>query len=585
MVTIFNYTKTDARAGLPWLQRSTAVEQPSPWRSVLGRRRLLQHGTVGAAALGLAACSSKSNNNNGTSATQPASSAVAGGSPAAVRAVSPAAVSGVSGAVTAAAGQKAKSGGTLRYVIASDITPKTIPHTVSPTNDILYSCIYDTLIRYKTDVLEATPQLADSWEFNADKTQLTFHLHKGVLFHSGKPLTSAAVKWNIERVGDPALGSQLLNFSKWVVKSETPDDTTLVLTFDQPRPSMLDMFENLFIAEPESIQGTIDGKTFIGTGPFTFKDWQPGDHYSFVKNPAYFRPGLPYLDAVEVKIVPDTQAQLITVQSGAAEIAENAEPRDARSLQSDKKYQVIVPTQWVGLWYVGVDVKAQGLGDKRVRQAIGFAIDRKRMVDTVLFGFGEPTVLPWQKNSPAFDPAFADAFSYDLTKAKQLLNAAGVSSLDLSYIVSNAYLPTHGIAQVLQDDLSKIGIKADINKLDHPQYLPKLTGGKMNGIWSGTVGFMHMTPSTLFVQSFPYRVPNSSNFDTPEYRSLIDASLNTPEAGVKDVYHRLDQMLVDEAFMLPITPTVSPRIAAASVRDYLFSRSARVVIEAMWLAK
>ncbi|HZQ36193.1 MAG TPA: ABC transporter substrate-binding protein [Dehalococcoidia bacterium] len=540
---------------------------------------------AGAGCFALAACGGANNHRTAAPATGAASRAAGSAAPS-PRSGSPVAgPGGVSGAATAAAGQKPRTGGTLHAAIASDITPKTLPHTVSPTNDILSMCVYDTLIRYQTDQLIATPELAESWEFNADKSQLSFHLKKGVTFHNGKPLTAAAVQWNIQRVGQPEVGSQLLNFAKWVTKAETPDDTTLTLTFDQPRPSIMDMFESLFIVEPDSIQDTMDGKRFVGTGPFTFKEWQPGDHYSFTKNASYFKAGQPYLDGIESKIIPDAQTQLINVQSGTADIAFNVALNDAKQLQSDKKYQVIVPNQWTGLWYVGIDVKAAGLGDRRVRQAIAYAMDRKRMVDTALFGFGQVTVLPWAKNSPAYDPALAGAYTYDLAKAKQLLAAAGAASLDLSYTVSNAYPSTHPIAEILQGDLNSIGVKTEITRLDHPVYLPKLTGGKMNGLWSGVVGFMYMSPSTLFVQSFPYRVPNSSNFDSPEYRQLIAQTLSAPEAQLPNVYHQLNQLLIDEAFMLPITPSSTPAVANGALRDWLLSRSSRPVLEAVWLNK
>lgn len=558
-------------------------------RARLSRRRLLSRGgafAAGAGAFALAACGGSNNNKTAQpAAPTSAGASAAAGSPAARAGTPTVGPGGVSGAATSAAGQKPRSGGTLRAAIASDITPKTLPHTVSPTNDILSTCVYDTLIRYQTDQLIATPELAESWEFNGDRSQLTFHLKKGVTFHNGKPLTAAAVQWNIQRVGQPEVGSQLLNFAKWVTKAETPDDTTLTLTFDQPRPSIMDMFESLFIVEPDSIQDTMDGKRFVGTGPFTFKEWQPGDRYSFTKNANYFKAGQPYLDGVETKIIPDAQTQLITVQSNAADIAFNVALNDAKQLQSDKKYQVIVPNQWTGLWYVGIDVKTTGLGDKRVRQAIAYAMDRKRMVDTALFGFGEVTVLPWAKNSPAYDASLAGAYTYDLTKAKQMLAAAGAGALDLSYIVSNAYPSTHPIAEILQGDLNSIGVKTEINKLDHPVYLPKLTGGKMNGLWSGVVGFMYMSPSTLFVQSFPYRVPNASNFDSPDYRQLITQTLTGTDAQLKDVYHQLNQLLIDEAFMLPITPTSTPVVASGALRDWLLTRSSRPVLEGVWLSK
>jgi peptide/nickel transport system substrate-binding protein len=106
------------------------------------------------------------------------------------------------------------------------------------------------------------------------------------------------------------------------------------------------MFENLLMADHETYQDSIDGKQFVGTGPFKFKEWVPGNQYTLVRNPDYRLPNRPYLDEVNIKIVPDKQTQLINLQTGTADIATNLEARDLKSLASDSKYQVIVSPTW-----------------------------------------------------------------------------------------------------------------------------------------------------------------------------------------------------------------------------------------------
>ena len=556
------------------------------------RRRMLVRGgaaTAGLSALFLAACGGSSNNSNNATGSNnraaPRSTAASVSSPASTAPRAATAPSNGSPVMTiaSAAAETPQSGGTLRIAAAGDLTPKTAPVQLAPPNYVLYAAVYDTLIRYKSDALEAQPELADSWEFNGDRSQLTFHLQKGLKYHNGQPFTAQSVMLNIQHVADPAATSQLLAFARWITKMEAPDDTTLTLTFDQPRPSILDLFDQLFIAEPTSIPQTLDGKAFVGTGPFQFKEWQPGDHYTFTKSPTYYKRGRPYLDGVEVHIVPDQSAQLINLQSGASDLILQPLPNDARSLMNDKKYQVLTNPQWTGVWYVGIDVKSTGMSDKRARQAVGFAMDRQRMYDTVFFGFGQLTTLPWPKDSPAYDASFATAYTYDLVRARQLLAAAGVSSVSLPFTLANDYPDTFGIADILQADLASIGIKTTIAKIDHAQYAAMLAGGKLNGIWSGTVGFVNLTPSTLFVQSFPYRVPNASNYESQQYRDLIQTTLSQPDSALKDTYRQINQLLVDEAFLLPLTPSQSPFMASATVRGFALTRGARMIVEQVWL--
>jgi peptide/nickel transport system substrate-binding protein len=255
-------------------------------------------------------------------------------------------------------------------------------------------------------------------------------------------------------------------------------------------------------------------------------------------------------------------------------------------MEKDAKYRVVVAPVFTTRWYVGCDVKASPFTDKRVRQAIAYLIDRKRIVDTLLF-YGVPTVLPWHETSPAYTPELANAYAYNPAKAKELLQQAGVTGeVSFPYTVSAAYVPTHGIAELVQGEMAKLGLKASIERLQHPDFLTKLNGAKFGGIWSSGVGFMHLEPSTLFVMSFPYRVPNSSGYDTPEYRQLIDQMLNTTDAAAKkQVYKKMNELLLDECFMIPINGVQTPVAMSAKIQDFATTRSGQLLLGETWKSK
>ena len=476
-------------------------------------------------------------------------------------------------------------GGRLQVVVPSDITPKTLVNAISPTNAWVLGGVYETLTKYRVDRLEAQPVLAESWQFSADFSRLTFKLRGDAKFHSGRPFTAMDVKWNIERVADSKSASQLLNLAKWVKQVDTPDNTTVVIQFDSARPSALDLFENLLITDRESYQDSLDGKSFIGTGPFKFKEWVPGDHYTMVRNTDYRRADRPYLDEVNAKIVPDKQTQLINLQTSAADLGTNLEPRDLKGLMGDPKYQVIVPPVWGTMWGVGVDVKAPPFTDKRARQAIAYLLDRKRIVDTLLF-FEEPIQLPWPKSSPAYLDDLSARYAYNFEKAKELWNqATGGASVTVPITVSTSYPETFGIVDILQAELTKLGAKSSVEKLEHTQYLQKLSGAKFNGLWAGIYGWVNLTPSTLFVQSFAFRVPNASNFDTPDYRQVVNATLNTADsAELTKVYRKLDEILLDECFTIPVASAGRPQGALASVKGITMSRDGIPMLGEYWKA-
>jgi peptide/nickel transport system substrate-binding protein len=474
-------------------------------------------------------------------------------------------------------------GGKLQVLVASDITPRTLVNALSPINVWVLGGVYETLTRYRLDRLEAQPILAESWQFSPDFTRITFRLRRGVQFHSGRPFTAADVRWNIERVADPRSASQLLNLARWVTRIETPDEHTVVVGFDRPRPSILDMFENLFIADRDTYQELLEGRRFVGTGPFTFKEWIPGDRYTLVRNPDFRRPDRPYLDEVVVRIVPDRQTQLIMLQTRSADLAINLDARTLKTLKQNPNYQVIIPPVWGTMWGIGIDVTAPPFADRRARHAVAYLVDRQRIVDTQLF-FEEPIQLPWPKSSPAYFPDQASRYRYDFNRARALwAEVPGTASVSVPITVSTAYPETFGIAEVLQAELAKLGARATIEKLEHPQYVQRLAGARFNGLWSGIFGWINKNPSTLFVQSFAYRVPNAQNYDTPEYRQVLDAVLSaTGRAQQARVYRRLNDLLLEEAFVLPVASANRPMGALARVEGVTLTRDTIPLLEEFW---
>src|SRR5579859_96801 len=222
----------------------------------LTRRRTLQLLVSGAGLGLLVACGPAEPVPNATTAPGPAPTSAA--QPATAVVTGP-----------TASGTQPKSGGTLRFGLSGDLTTLD-PHVIIPGGfDTLWQ-VYDRLTAYD-DRLQPRPMLAESWDISTDGKQTKLNLRKGVQFHSGRELTSEDVKFTLNRIKDPKTGvGQFVAMSTWFSNIETPDKYTVLLTSDQPRPAVFDLFEYLNIVDSQTVTDASVPDKRIGTGPFTW---------------------------------------------------------------------------------------------------------------------------------------------------------------------------------------------------------------------------------------------------------------------------------------------------------------------------
>ncbi len=480
-------------------------------------------------------------------------------------------------------------GGTLRISQPADIVPAFVPLTNNLINARLNTLVYDTLVRYDTQ-LNVQPGLATSWEWSSDFLRLTLRLRPGVKFHTGRPFTSADAKFNLERVRNPAVNSQWLNYASRM-QVDAPDPATLVINYAAPSKSSFDALTAIFLADPETLDQSADGKAFVGTGPFRFKEWVPGDHFTVVRNPDYWQPGKPYVDQVDVTVAPDPQAAVVNLESGGVDWVVGVAGQDAQRLKSDPAYQLVLNGNGSNFYYLGLDTSVAALSDKRVRQAFGYAVDRQRLVDAALYGFGRPAGILWPRQSPAYDAALDQTTTYDLTKARDLLTAAGWDPhATVSLTVDAAVAPTLAMAEIIQQDLASIGVNVAVQKLELAEFVPKIQKGQIGGAWLTAMGYMNLSPATLYASAFPVRVPNTSHFESPRYKELIDQSLGeTNDQQLKSIMHELTQITLDEAFVVPIAEVASQplglEVARANVKSVTWDDWGWCAYQDVWLAR
>ncbi|MBV8714814.1 MAG: hypothetical protein JOZ65_07070 [Chloroflexi bacterium] len=168
--------------------------------------------------------------------------------------------------------------------------------------------------------------------------------------------------------------------SSWITDIQTPDKYTVVLGTDQPRPSLFDYLQFVNISDPETYAGPNSSTKVVGTGPFEFVEWIQGDHVTLRKNAKYWRSGVPLLDEQQFMILRDPQAMVAQLEAGPLDATLGTPLRDAARLKDDPKYHYFANNAAGTYIVLVVNTTQPPLARKEVRQAINYALDRKRIV-------------------------------------------------------------------------------------------------------------------------------------------------------------------------------------------------------------
>jgi peptide/nickel transport system substrate-binding protein len=459
-----------------------------------------------------------------------------------------------------------KTGGTLRFGQIGDLV-NLDPHFNQGSSENTW-LPYDRLTTYDLS-FQPHPMLAESWDVNSDATQVKLNLRKGVQFHSGREMTSDDVKYSILRVRDPKIGvAQYTAQSNWFQSVETPDKYTIVLKSDNPRPLMFDFLEVLNIADKDVVDGADAKSKDGGTGPFIFSEWAPGDHATYTRNPNYWQTGRPYVDAVSVVFLRDAQAMIVQLEAGALDLIRNPTKQEFVRLKANPQYQAIQHPASASAYGLGLNCKRPPLDNKKVRQALNYAIDRGRFVDSILKGVGTPLSLPWAESFPMYETSKAHFYSFDLDNAKALLTAEGVSDVSLEMIPNPGDPDSVTFAEMYQGDLAKIGINLNIMKLDMAAWSDQVNGNKFGAMYVAGSN-LALSPGTIFTVSRPIGpVNNNEGFESEQYGKLVsDLAVETDLAKQKFLYSRLNDILLDEAFFNFLSPNYFIGVADSKVHE------------------
>lgn len=477
--------------------------------------------------------------------------------------------------------QAQHQGGTLRIGQLGDI--QGFDPAIFPTSNYVYlNNLYDTVTRYDKD-FRVTPQLATEWEFDQDGLGLTLVLRSDVRFHNGKQLTAEDVKYSLERMQDPALGANLQSLSVMVSSVEVLEPYRLHLSFEKPSPAVFDLLDMLFVVDRETIDDP--DATPNGTGPFKFVEWQPGGRLTLAANQEYWKAGLPYLGQVVILPFSDRSSLAANLQAGAIDVARQPNPQDLDRLRRDARFNQVIGASGSYVNSVVFNVRRPPFNDKRVRQAIGFAINRQQFIDAYLNGLGEPWYQPLPSHSLGFDPSIGDAYAYNPEKARELLSQAGYGDgLNVSMISSGAWLPgSTELAQIVQENLRQVGITVTVRELERAAARPLFIDGDFDMFAFG-YGRAAKDPAFLYGASLIWRPGGATGYDSPTYTDLVERGATTLNRDQRrEIYQEIARLVTDEAFILPVAENPTTWLISSSVHGFSYTLESHEVLEGVWL--
>lgn len=460
--------------------------------------------------------------------------------------------------------------------------------------------VYDTLIAFDGSTTELKPALARNWDVSADGLTYTMKLRQGVRFHDGTAFDATAVKWNFDRWADAKNPNHVggdfeyyTDVAGWpdVIKSvDVVDEYSVQFNLNVPQgPFLLNMALPAFvIISPASFELDRENayKSPVGTGPFKFIEWVPGDKVVLEKYSNYWG-DVSSVDQVIIRTIPDNAARFLALKSGSIDMMDGVNTDDAVGAKKDRALSVLVRPP-LNIAYLNFNQNAKPFDDVRVRQAVALGINRAGIVEALYRGFGQVAQQMIPSHMLGFNTEIK-GFAYNPDQAKKLLAEAGYPngfSTEFWYMpVSRPYFPNpKQFAEAFAADLAKIGIKAELKSEDWGTYLADARVPKFP-IWMlGWTGDNGDTDNFLF--TFFGSEGSGNTWKNVDARKLLAKAQASADSSERDgIYQQVNALIEKEIPRLPIAHTNVPLVARSYVKGYLAHPTGSEHYNLVWLDK
>ncbi len=419
---------------------------------------------------------------------------------------------------------------------------------------------YDRLVKYKIidgmGSTEVEPMVAESWTVSDDGLVWTFKLRQGIKFGDGAPLDAAAVKFSFDRVLKVGMGPA--GNIECVDKVDVIDPATVRFTLKYPFAPFLQVLavNGCSIVNPAVMKHEKDGdmakawlaQNIDGSGPYVLKEWVRGERLVMEARPGYWG-GEPAIKRVIIRPMREASDRRLALEKGDIDITESIL---ADQLPELEKNPGVVVRRYDGQFveYVYVNNKKPALADKRVRQALSYAVDYAGIIQFVLQGDGEQMRGPIPKGMWGYNPK-AFQYSRNLDKARALLKEAGQEKLTLTLIYSERRAVWEQIATILQSNFADIGVTLKLELMANPTLRDRVAKADFDlclGAWSPDYADPYMFANFWYETKHQGMAGNRAFYSNPKVDELLTkaASSTNHDERVK-LYTEMQDIVIDDA--------------------------------------
>jgi len=484
-----------------------------------------------------------------------------------------------------------------RIVYGLTLAPSGIDPHVNASSElgIPLTSVYDTLVYQDPETGKFVPGLAERWEVSEDRLIYTFYLRRGIIFHDGAPFNAEAVRFNLERITNPDLASQKARFMLGPYeRTEVVDEHTVQIHLSEPFAPLLDALSQVYLGmvSPAAVEQWGDEYQLhqVGTGPFIFAEYVPGDHLLLQRNPDYaWGPPVyssrdavtaPRLEEIEFRFFKDPAIRSPALETGEVDVMGEIPPQDIARLEGNSDFRIeSVPIPGVSLM-VFMNTARQPLDDIRVRQALLYGTDRRAITSAVFRDTSPVAHGPLAAVTFGYEPAIQKTYPYDPARAATLLDQAGWSDtdddtirdrdgeplvLDL-YLMGWGYMPEVG--QLLAAQWSELGVGVNSQAVSYPEALQVASEGRHHLIPFNLSG---SDPDILRKFFHSQANFNWSKVDDPELDAwLEDGARISDQRQRVTLYSQVQLQVMDQALVIPIRDYVNLNGVSNRVQGLLF---------------
>ncbi|GGE29042.1 ABC transporter substrate-binding protein [Pullulanibacillus camelliae] len=493
------------------------------------------------------------------------------------------------GGTTAADNSKSNGNKTLVFGRGADSVQLDPSKVTDGESMYVTNQIYDTLVRYKQENTEVKPALATDWQTSDDGKVWTFHLRKAVKFHDGTDFNADAVVYNFKRWTKSAdfvyygymFGASKDNMKGIISDVEAADDYTVKFTLSEPNAPFLQTLAMppFGIASPTAIKKYGDNyfKHPVGTGPFIFDSWVKDDKITLHKNKEYFGQ-VADVDKVIFRVIPDNSARFMELQAGTIDVMDGLNPEDMQKVTDDSNLK-IVSRPSMNVAYMAMNTSKKGpMSNKKVRQAINMAIDKKKLM-SLYQGIGKEAKNPMPPSLWGYNDDVKD-YSYNVEEAKKLLAEAGYGdgfTMNL-YTMTNPrpYMPQPKLtAEAIQQMLKDVNIKVNIVENDWDTHLAKTEDGEHDAALMGWTGDNGDPDNFLYVLLDKDNAKKGSAGNIAFYKNdqvhdlLKKGQITMDQNDRTEIYKQVQEIVHNDAPWVPIAYTTPPMAVNKKVMDYV----------------